>query len=79
MALLRLDKDEQRGLDGSNRFASARVQRRLAAAFRLLHRAIVAAKMRRLRSELLLYEQTETSDLTNYPQRPLILGEEWDF
>jgi hypothetical protein len=62
-------------------------------ALKLMHRAIVTAKTRRLARELMLhagshYDAVESDargsdgeggDATNYPQHPLILGDKWDF
>jgi hypothetical protein len=65
-----------------SRFAIARIRRRIAAAFRAMHRAIAAAKLHRLRNELMLHRSTAEYvefDAAKYPQRPMILGEKWDF
>ncbi|HEV7635082.1 MAG TPA: hypothetical protein VGO54_06565 [Bradyrhizobium sp.] len=62
-------------------------------ALKLMHRAIVAAKTRRLARELMLHAGShyegvgsdargsdgEGRDAANYPQHPLILGDKWDF
>jgi hypothetical protein len=69
-----------------------RAIRRTIAALDILHRAIVAAKTRRLRREIMLYADTPDEmlspdaagsgpdrDLLKFPQRPLILGEKWDY
>jgi hypothetical protein len=69
-----------------------RVIRRTIAALDILHRAIVTAKTRRLRREMMLYADTPDEmlspdaagsgrdrDLLKFPQRPLILGEKWDY
>lgn len=70
-----------------------RALRRTRAVLAILHQAIVTAKLRRLRREMLLYagprgeliSSTESQshsadrDLLKYPQRPLILGEKWDY
>jgi hypothetical protein len=58
--------------------------RRVGAAFRLFHRGIVSAKLRRLRTEMLFrpdYDEMfpPERDASKYPQRPLILGDKWDF
>jgi hypothetical protein len=62
----------------------ARAFRRLRTALRLMHRAIVAAKTRRLQNELMFHardhgESSLGEDATRYPQRPMILGDKWDF
>jgi hypothetical protein len=69
-----------------------RAIRRTIAALDILHRAIVTAKTRRLRREMMLYADTPDEmlspdasgsgpdrDLRKFPQRPLILGEKWDY
>jgi hypothetical protein len=70
-----------------------RALRRTRAALAMLHQAIVTAKMRRLRREMLLYtgprgdlisppdshNHGTERDLLKFPQRPLILGEKWDY
>jgi hypothetical protein len=69
-----------------------RAIRRTIAALDILHRAIVSAKTRRLRREMMLYADTpemlslsdpqrhgRDQDLLKFPQRPLILGEKWDY
>jgi hypothetical protein len=48
---------------------------RVGAALTMVHNAIVAAKTRRLQHELTFH----THELSNIPQRPLILGDKWDF
>jgi hypothetical protein len=42
----------------------------ISAAFRIIHQAIITAKMRRVQRELMFHE---------IPQRPLILDDKWDF
>ncbi len=61
-----------------------RLLRRAVVAFRLLHRAIVRARLRRLNSELLFRRDYSEmlpleEDGTKFPQQPLILGDKWDF
>ena len=53
-------------------------------AFRTLHRAIVRAKLRRLQSELMFRQDygklfPPEQDVAKFPQRPLVLGDKWDF
>ena len=79
MALFHLHDDRFRFAEGV-----ARVFRRMRAVFRLMHHALVTAKMRRLQSELILYwgfdsDGSAGQDAARYPQRPLILGDKWDF
>jgi hypothetical protein len=61
---------------------------RVGAALGLLHRAIVTAKTRRLARELAFRPGSQDDgfwgpdldkDATKLPQRPLILGDKWDF
>lgn len=76
--------DDQRGATGAGRWLFARALARVATAFKIIHRAIVAAKLRRLRSELMchggyVYGQPSDQDAGKIPQPPLILGDKWDF
>jgi hypothetical protein len=62
-------------------------------ALKLMHRAIVTAKTRRLARELMFHAGShydgvgsdargsggEGRDAVKYPQHPLILGDKWDF
>ena len=71
-----------RGLRHGGRFSAARATRKISAAFRTLHRAIVAAKLHRLRNELMLHRSTHARaefDAAKFPQRPMTLGDKWDF
>jgi hypothetical protein len=66
---------------------------RTKAGFGAVHRAIVAAKLRRIERELMLHslhgsvrERWGTlgghggeTDATKFPQRPMIIGDKWDF
>jgi hypothetical protein len=75
------------------RTLARRALRRTRLALATLHRAIVIAKMRRLRLEMMLYagprdelissfdpqSHRPERDLLKFPQRPLILGEKWDY
>jgi hypothetical protein len=69
-----------------------RAIRRTIVALEILHQAIVTARTRRLRREMMLYADTPDEllspdvrgagtdrDLLKFPQRPLILGEKWDY
>jgi hypothetical protein len=49
---------------------------RTGTAFKILHRAVVTAKTRRLERELTF--PTGSHDAAKFPQLPLILGEKWD-
>ena len=57
---------------------------RIARALTTFHRAIVRAKLRRLQSEMLFRKDYSDmlppeQDATKFPQRPLVLGDKWDF
>jgi hypothetical protein len=105
MPLFYSSENDIRDLTGVNPFAAAfktrkarpmrwrtlarRAFRRTSAAIEILHQAIVIAKTRRLRHEMLLYigpraprdpqSHSLNQDLLKFPQRPLILGEKWDY
>ncbi|HWZ38111.1 MAG TPA: hypothetical protein VNY08_07420 [Bradyrhizobium sp.] len=84
MTLLHQHHDETGGFARQNIFRIEKAARRIGAAFRTFHRAIVRAKLRRLRTELLLrpdYNEmfSPEQDASKFPQRPLILGDKWDF
>jgi hypothetical protein len=69
----------------ASRLPVAKVRSRLKPLFKAIHKAIVTAKMRRLRSELTFSGAHENwslrmdADAAKFPQRPLILGDKWDF
>ena len=72
----------------TNRSTFTRLVKRAGTALRRLHRAIAAAKIRRIRRELRLHSHawTRPHDLVSpekdgrkFPQQPLILGEKWDY
>lgn len=59
---------------------------RLRRILRVVHEAIVVAKLRRLRSELMFRAGVHENepgqadaDAAKFPRRPLILGDKWDF
>ena len=67
---------------------------RTGTALKIMHQAVVAAKMRRVERELMFHNgaydrwfseadapqsQAAGKDLAKVPQRPLILGDKWDF
>jgi hypothetical protein len=85
MSLLHIHRGElfgARGLRRSSRFPAARAIRKISMAFKTLHRAIVAAKLHRLRNELMLHRSTRARiefDAAKFPQRPMTLGDKWDF
>ena len=92
MTLFHSHHERLHGSAGFNRLPIARAIKRVGNAFRMIHRAIAAAKIHRLRNELLLhadsYENWERAgghegsvetEGTKIPRRPLILGDKWDF
>jgi hypothetical protein len=84
MALLHLHHHDVGGFARKTAVSLPRVARRIGAAFKMLHRAIVRARLRRLQSELLFRREYSKmlpaeKDVTKFPQRPLILGDKWDF
>ncbi|HTC99057.1 MAG TPA: hypothetical protein VK734_15095 [Bradyrhizobium sp.] len=84
MTLLYLRHDDMSATARGNGASMARLFRRIGIAFRLLHRGIVRAKLRRLHSELLFRRDYSEmlppeEDAAKFPQRPLILGDKWDF
>jgi hypothetical protein len=63
---------------------------RTGAALRIIHQGIVTAKARRLQRELMFHTASRhdrslqrnsepNQDAAKFPQRPLILGDKWDF
>ena len=84
MSLFHVHHDDPHGVVEKAGFPLARALARLAAAFKIVHRAIVAAKLRRLRNELTYHGgnvdgQPLDQDAAKFPQQPLILGDKWDF
>ena len=66
----------------------SRVSAWLAAALKTVHEAIVAARTRRLQRELMFHRDfgegafdrpRDAQDIGKIPQRPMILGDKWDF
>ena len=91
MTLLHVHDVRPHGSAGAIRPVLKRTIRRIGAAFRTLHRAIAAAKIHRLRNELLLHRGHEDwarthldagmygGDAERYPRAPVVLGEKWDY
>jgi hypothetical protein len=85
MTLLHTHRGEllgSRGLRRGRRSSAARAIRKISTAFKALHRAIVVAKLHRLRNELMLHRSARAMtefDAAKFPQRPLTLGDKWDF
>src|SRR5262245_46197577 len=68
-----------RGLRSGSRFSAAR--RKISAVLKMMHRAIVAAKLRRLRNELMLHGNVQARaefEVSLFPQRPMVLDDKWD-
>jgi hypothetical protein len=84
MALLHLHHHDVRSVSREARLTLRQVARWTGCGFRTIHQAIIRAKLRRLRTEVLLrpdYDEMFASehDAGKFPQRPLILGDKWDF
>jgi hypothetical protein len=73
-------------------FSFGRALRRMRTGLKRIHRAIAAAKIRRLRNELRLHAATRAQwaraplqepdakvQADRFPRRPLLLGDKWDF
>jgi hypothetical protein len=76
--------DDLRSQRGERLFSIATAIGRLAGALTMLHRAIVIAKMRRLRRELMFHagdgdDASSGRGAARFPQTPLLLGDKWDF
>ena len=76
----------------TNRSAFMRLIRRVRAVLKTIHLTIAAAKIHRLRNELMLhsdsYDRWVHPDAADggaelsgpkFPQRPMVLGDKWDF
>jgi hypothetical protein len=57
------------------RVLARKLSSHIRAALATMHRAIIAAKIRRVRRELTFHGH----ELRDFPQTPLILGDKWDF
>ena len=84
MTLIHLHHDDVESLGREERLPFQHVLKLIGRAFRTLHQAIVRAKLRRLRSELMFRQDYSElfppeQDATKFPQRPLVLGDKWDF
>ena len=83
--------DRLHGAAGTGLHPIMRTLKRVRSALRTLHRAIAAAKIRRIRNELRFHaaahrwaqtpahDGATEKDVAKYPQRPLVLGDKWDF
>ncbi|MGA7806567.1 hypothetical protein [Bradyrhizobium sp.] len=84
MSVLHFSDDRRPGLPGERRLTLRRTLRRLWTAVGMIHQAIVTARLRRFEEEFMLRarygeEQSSDHDASNFPQRPLVLGDKWDF
>jgi hypothetical protein len=73
---------------GKSRFTLTRASAWLAAVLSTIHESIVAAKTRRLQRELMFHadlgdealgQPFGETEIRRIPQRPMILGDKWDF
>lgn len=84
MTLFHLHHDDVHHLARDERHSFRQALTWIGSAFRTLHQSITTAKLRRLQSEL-MYQQDYSEmlppeqDASKYPQRPLLLGDKWDF
>jgi hypothetical protein len=82
MALLHLHHDNRRDFAVACRAIALRALRRVRRAIGRIHLAIVAAKLRRLRTDLMFqrdYGRSLEQDAAKYPQWPMIVPDKWDF
>ncbi|WP_315701123.1 MULTISPECIES: hypothetical protein [unclassified Bradyrhizobium] len=84
MTSIDLHRGTARGFGKGSAAPLARTISRIRAAFRTIHAAIAAAKIRRLRNELMLRGSPAGApsivpDPIRQPQVPLILSDKWDF
>jgi hypothetical protein len=84
MTLLRLHHDDVRSVARAERYSLTGMLKRIGTGFRWLHQAIVSAKLRHLQGELMFRHDYDEilppeQDIKKFPQRPLILGDKWDF
>ncbi|MCC8966867.1 hypothetical protein H8A95_32210 [Bradyrhizobium sp. Pear76] len=91
MTLLHVHDVRPHGPAGAIPAPLRRTIRRIGLALGTLHRAIAAAKIHRLRNELLLHRGHEDwarthlnvgrpgGDAERYPRAPVVLGEKWDY
>lgn len=86
MTFLHLHHDHVSGFTRHSRLWVGKVFGRIGTGLRTFHGAIVQAKLRRCEmlfrpdyDEMFPPDQDMTKDPTKFPQRPLILGDKWDF
>jgi hypothetical protein len=91
MTLFYSHDDRLHGSAGTGHHPIMRTLKRVRAGLRMMHRAIAAAKIRRIRNELMLHggarhwaqkpapDDRAENDAAKYPRRPIIPGDKWDF
>lgn len=89
MTTLYSHRDQLLDAAGESRLGARarRTIRRISAAFKFVHRAIVTARTRRMQRELMFHNgsrhdrslEQDAHDAAEFPRRPLILGDKWDF
>jgi hypothetical protein len=84
MSLSHVHHNDLHGAANAAQWPFAGARARLVAAFAIIHRGIIAAKLRRLRRELMYHGgdvngQPSDQEAAQFPQPPLILGDKWDF
>jgi len=91
MTLFYSHDDRLHGSAGTGHHPIMRTLKRVRAGLRMMHRAIAAAKIRRIRNELMLHggarhwaqkpapDGQAENDAAKYPRRPIVLGDKWDF
>jgi hypothetical protein len=76
--------DDSAAPAGGSRLTWARAAARLIAVLKTIHESIMAAKTRRLQRELMFHADSGDEpfcgqEIGRVPQRPMILGDKWDF
>jgi hypothetical protein len=84
MTLLHLHHDDAGSRAREERLPLRHALSWIGRAFAALHQAIVTAKLRRLQHELMFRQDYSDmfppeQDAAKFPQRPLVLGDKWDF
>jgi hypothetical protein len=84
MSVLHFCHDRRPGVASERRLTVRRALRQFRGVFRMMHQAIVSARLRRFEEEFVSHafygaEQSPDHDVSKFPQRPLVLGDKWDF
>jgi hypothetical protein len=79
MSLIHLNQGTARGFGTGGAVMLPRVFRRIRAVLRKIHAAIAAARLHRLRDELISRDGRVDADPERQPRMPLMLGDKWDF